>query len=261
MANSEHSKIKTNIFLLIFLLIIVIITILSALNPDFGELFSIYNWFNSEALSEVPIWVAIGFTALVCFLGALVPIPIPYALPITIFSAIWIKQYGLSGWILIIVLVLFATLANTIGDLLDYFIGDGTQRVLSKDNPELQNRWSQIILKKPKAIPGVILLFGLTPLPDSLLMVPLGMVKYNIKKTMVYMFVGRFFMLFAFALAGVFALNMLIIEGGDDNGTGWIIGVVILYIIWALIVLMVKIKPKEKEPTILKEDAGNDNSS
>ncbi len=246
MVKFQKSSRKIDIFLLAFLAVIVLITILSALFPDFGEFFSIYNWFNEETLSQVPIWIAILFTMLVCFLGALVPVPIPYAIPITVFSAAWIRTHGLVAWLYILILVLFATLANTVGDLVDYAVGDASQRVLSKDDPELQNRWSQIILKKPKAIPWVILLFGLTPLPDSLLMVPLGMVRYNIKKTMLWMFIARFVMLFAFALIGVFAVDIIFLEGGGDDSLGWIIGVICLYITWGIIVAMVKLKPEEE---------------
>ena len=247
MVKFEGFNKKTDIFLGALLGIIVIITILAALNPNFGAYFSIDNFFETTALDKVPIWIAMLFTMLVCFLGALVPFPIPYAIPVSLFSAIWLKQYGMAAWGLILLLVLLATIANTIGDLIDYWIGEGAQHIATKDNPEAETRWSQIILKKPKAIPWVIVLFGLTPLPDSLLMVPLGMVKYNVKKTMLWMFCSRFIMMFIFALAGIFALDFLLVEGGADSEYGWIVGVVLLYLIWALIFTMVKIKPEEQE--------------
>ncbi len=244
MVKFEGFNKKTDIFLIALLGIIIIITILAALNPNFGTFFSIENFFETAALDKVPIWIAMLFTMLVCFLGALVPFPIPYAIPVSLFSAVWMKQYGMAAWGLILLLVFLATVANTVGDLIDYLIGEGAQHIATKDNPEAETRWSQIILRKPKAIPWVIVLFGLTPLPDSLLMVPLGMVKYNVKKTMLWMFVSRFIMMFIFALAGVLALDFLLLEGGGDSEYGWIVGVVLLYLIWALIFVMVKIKPE-----------------
>ena len=247
MVKFEGFNKKTDIFLGVLLFLIIIITILAALNPNFGAYFSIENFFETAALDKVPIWIAMLFTMLVCFLGALVPFPIPYAIPVSLFSAVWIKQYGPAAWGLILLLVLLATIANTVGDLIDYLIGEGAQHIATKDNPEAETRWSQIILRKPKAIPWVIVLFGLTPLPDSLLMVPLGMVKYDVKKTMLWMFVSRFIMMFIFALAGVLALDFLLLEGGGESEYGWIVGVVLLYLIWALIFVMVKIKPEIKE--------------
>ncbi|TFG07430.1 MAG: hypothetical protein EU539_04980 [Promethearchaeota archaeon] len=253
MENSKRSSNITNFFLLILLVVIIIATILSALYPKFGQIFTINNWFDADKLGKVSFWIAVSFVMLVCFLGALVPFPIPYSLPITLFAAAWISLYGLAGWGLIILLVLLATLANTMGDLIDYLIGKGAQYVLSKDDPELQTRWSKIILSKPKAIPGVIVLFGLTPLPDSLLMVPLGMVKYDIKKTMLWMYVGRFIMMFLFALAGVFAFELIFDEGGENGDFGWIFGIIVLYIMWIIIVVMVKFKPKEEKKRISQE--------
>ena len=247
MRDFKYSVKKIDIFLIVFLIVIVITTISCVLNPTFGEYFSIANWFGSEALGKIPIWLALLFIMLVCFLGALIPIPIPYALPITLFAAVWFNELGLTAWALIIVLVFLATLANTIGDLVDYVVGKEAQHLLSKDDPELQNRWSRIILSNPKAIPAVIVIFGLTPLPDSLLMVPLGMVKYDIKKTFLWMFLSRFVMMFFFALAGIFAVEWFFSEGGGDDPFGWVFGVVMLYVLWAIIAIMAKYKPKEKQ--------------
>lgn len=247
MGDFKYSVKKIDIFLIGFLIVVVIVTILCVLNPTFGEYFSIANWFGSEALGKVPIWIALLFVMIVCFLGALIPIPIPYALPITLFTAVWFKALGLTAWALIIVLVLLATLANTIGDLIDYLVGKEAQHLLSKEDPEVQNRWSQLILSKPKAIPAVIVIFGITPLPDSILMVPLGMVKYDIKKTFLWMFVSRIFMMSFFALGGIFAIEWFFSEGGGDDPFGWIFGIVILWLLWLIIAIMAKYKPKPKD--------------
>ncbi|MFX0142203.1 MAG: hypothetical protein ACFFDN_51670 [Candidatus Hodarchaeota archaeon] len=250
MKDFRYSFKKIDIFILLLLVIIVVITILCALNPTFGEYFSVANWFGSESLAKIPIWIAIGFVMLVCFLGALIPIPIPYGLSITLFAAVWLNEFGLAAWGFIILLVFLATLANTIGDLIDYLLGKGAQYVMGKDEPEVQNIWTRIILKKPKAIPVVIVIFGLTPLPDSLLMVPLGIAKYDIKKTFIWMFISRFVMMLIFALAGIYAIEWIFSEGAGDDPYGWVLGVVFLYILWILIVIMVKYnKPKEEKKT------------
>jgi membrane protein YqaA with SNARE-associated domain len=190
---------------------------------------------------------------LVCFLGALIPFPVPYSLPISLFAATWYNDMGMMAWGPIIVLVAFATAANMVGDLIDYMIGRGAYYIMSKEDPEVETRWSKIILSRPKAIPGVIVLFGLTPLPDSLLMVPLGMVEYDIRKTMVFMYIGRFGMMFIFALAGIFSIDLIFSEGTGDDQFGWVFGIILLYILWALIVVMVKYKPKKKPEEISNE--------
>ena len=246
---------KIDIFLLVFLAIIIAITILCIINPTFGEFFSIANWFGNEALSKINVWVAIGFTMLVCFLGALIPIPVPYTIPVTLFAAAWYRDLGITAIGLIILLVVAAAIANTIGDMIDYLVGKGAKYVMSKDDPEIQDRWSQIILRKPKAIPAIIVLFGLTPLPDSLLMVPLGLAEYDIKKTFIWMFLSRILMMSFYAIIGIFAIKWFI--GTGDDPFGWVFGVVFLYILWLIIALMVKYKPKSiksPKPEMLEEN-------
>jgi membrane protein YqaA with SNARE-associated domain len=248
MTNNEKDNSKTNIFLIVFLAIVIILTILCVIFPTFGEYFDLGRFFELDALGSVNYWMAIGFVMLLCFIGALIPIPIPYMLPVALFTVAWIEAYNYA-WILIIGLVFFSALSNTIGDMIDYYIGRGTERVLSKDDPELQNRWSQTILKKPRIIPFIILIFGISPLPESLLMLPLGMVKYDVKKTVCWMFLGKIIMMLIMVLLGLGFSTIPILavvldfltEGGS---TGWITGIVTLYLMWIMILVMVKYKPK-----------------
>ncbi len=242
MSDTKKSK-KTNIFLIIFLVIIIIITILCIIFPSFGAIFNLGNWFNTGTLGSVNYWVAIGFVMLLCFIGALIPVPIPYMLPVALFSAAWIADGSLIAiaWLYIIGLVLFSSLANTIGDIVDYYIGRGAEYILSQDDPELQNRWANLILKRPKVIPFVIVIFGVSPLPESLLMVPLGMVKYDVKKTFFWMFIGKILMMLVMVFLGQILINLGFF---DEGPVGWIIGIGTLYLMWIIIVFMVRYKPK-----------------
>lgn len=247
MKKLNYSFKKVDLFLLLFLGIIIAATIYCALNPNFGNYFSVRNWFTSSTLRKVSYWVAVGFTMIVCFFGALIPVPTPYIIPISLFSGIWYNTYGIRGaWYLILGLVVLAALANTIGNLITYLIGDGAQYIMKKQDPEAQNIWTKIILKHPKATPIVIFIFGLTPLPDSLLLIPLGIAKYDIKKTFIAMFLSRVIMMGVCALAGIFAIKWFFNEGTGQDPYGWISGIIILYIMWAIIVFMMKYKPKEK---------------
>jgi membrane protein YqaA with SNARE-associated domain len=165
-------------------------------------------------------------------------------IPVALFSAAWVEGNVQTSGILIAGIVFFSAISNTIGDLLDYYIGRGAEHVLSQDDKELQNRWAKIILKNPKVIPGVIVIFGISPLPESLLMVPLGMVKYDVKKTFVWMFLGKIIMMLVMALLGIFAQQFLGLFSGEGI-TGLIIGIASLYIMYFMIVFFFKFKPKE----------------
>ncbi|MFX1397621.1 MAG: VTT domain-containing protein [Promethearchaeota archaeon] len=240
MKKINFKETKTTIFLAVFFVIIVIVTVLCVLYPDVGEIFDLGNWFNTTTLGTVNYWVAIGFVSLLCFLGALVPVPIPYMIPVALFTAAWIGLYEYA-WVLILGLLFFSAISNTLGDILDYYIGRGAEHMLSQDDPDLQNRWAQIILKRPKVIPLVIVVFGMSPLPESLLMVPLGMVKYDVRKTFFWMFVGKLIMMLIMVMFGAFAWDLDLFSG--EGEIGWIMGVGSLYVMWIIILFMVKYKP------------------
>ncbi|MHA1725397.1 MAG: hypothetical protein ACTSYC_12620 [Promethearchaeota archaeon] len=245
-SKNQRSQMKINIILLLFLGLIIVVTILSALYKNIGEVFDLTNWFGSDTLETIPIYIAIGFTVLVCFIGAVIPIPVPYPLPITAFTATWLNSNE-NALILITLLVLSAAISNTLGDMLDWFIGRGAQELLSRESPELQNPWSQLILRKPKIIPLIILLFGATPLPESILLTTLGFLKYNKKKVLLYCFIGKIIMMVFFALLGIVSLSFLSLFSKESGPNGWISGILMLYILWILIVIMVKFKPKVKD--------------
>ena len=251
MKKPKYSLKIIDVFLLFLLGIIIAVSIYCVLNPNFGEYFSVRNWFTSRTLGKVSFWVAVGFTMIVCFFGALIPMPTPYIIPITLFSAIWYNTYGIGAWYMILGLVVLAAFANTIGNLITYLIGEGAQYVMKKEDPEVQNVWSRIILKHPKATPIAIFIFGLTPLPDSLLLIPLGIAKYDIRKTFFYMFFSRVLMMGFCAFAGIFAIKWFFVEGTGEDPYGWISGIIILYIMWLVIVIMLKYKPKEKKQEVI----------
>jgi len=128
--------------------------------------------------------------------------------------------------------------------MLDYVIGLGSEKVLERDDPELQGRWAKILLKYPKAIPWIVAIFAITPLPDSLLLVPLGFIKYSAKKSIFYMFIGKIIMMGIMAIAGIYGIGWLLALAEESS---WVLGVIFLYIMWLMIFLMVKINPEKKK--------------
>ncbi len=232
-----------NIFLILFFILVTVVAILAWLNPDVGDALSIDQWFGTDT-SSVSIWTVIGFTMLACFLGALIPVPVPYMISVSTFSYAWLNPQIPNAVMYIIALTLAAAIANTIGDMLDYAIGLGSEKVLERDDPELQGRWAKLIMKYPKAIPWIVTIFAITPLPDSLLLVPLGFIKYSAKKSIFYMFIGKIIMMGLMAIAGIYGIDWLLDLAGKSS---WVLGVIYLYIIWLMIFLMVKINPEKEE--------------
>lgn len=252
---------KIDWFLIIFLIILIILTPIILLNPEFSEAFNITNLLGSDAYETFNYWTAIGFLVVVSILGALIPIPIPYIIPAALFASAWYNSDTITNPILKITgMIVFAALGNAIGDFLDYVIGKGAGHVMSKEDPDKTDKWSNLIMKKPKAIPVIIVCFGLTPLPDSLLLVPLGLVKYPMKKTLLWMYVGKLGMFLIVAIAGILSIEPilnLLGEGGGDSGS--IVGVLLLFLIWIIIAVMAKVdiggkKEDTPEETIQPEE-------
>ncbi len=232
----------TNIILGLLLILIGLVHYLAWKNPDFGNNFSMTSMF-AGGYTQAPLWLALGLTMLACFLGALIPMPVPYMIPVATFSAYWITLSP-PKWISIILIIILAAIANTLGDMLDYIIGIGTEKALSKEKPELASKWSKLVLTKPKLIPYIIALFAVTPLPDSLLLVPLGIVEYPPKKTLVSMFIGKIAMMLITAIAGIVGIDFIL--NSIEEGGSYISGIILLYIMWVIIVFMVKFQPSDK---------------
>ena len=220
---------------LISMLIIIVLTPIILLNEEVGEIFNAANWFDSENYTEIDYWAAIGFLMIVSVLGALIPIPIPYIMPAFLFAGAWYESDPM--WLLkIIGMIFLAAFGNAIGDFLDYLIGDVAGHAMESDKTD---RWGQLIMKKPEAIPVIICLFGLTPLPDSLLLVPLGVVKYPIKKTLLWMYVGKLGMFLIVAVGGMFSLEFISNLLGGESGP--LLGILLLYFMWLIVAVMAKL--------------------
>lgn len=80
-----------------------------------------------------------------------------------------------------------------LGEAVAYLVGRGISHVaLSKLRRSSLFRFlEKIVHEKEKFVPTLVFLFALTPLPDDTLLLPLGMVKYNFKKLILPVFLGK----------------------------------------------------------------------
>lgn len=65
-----------------------------------------------------------------------------------------------------------------IGQMAGYFIGRWGARWFQQKKPETYDALERIIHERPGMIALLIIIFGSTPLPDDLMMIPLGMLRY-----------------------------------------------------------------------------------
>ncbi len=162
----------------------------------------------------------------VCIIGNVsVFIPIPFALMV----------YAFGATLNPLLLGLVCGLGSTIGEMVSYVLGWGGRKVI-------EGRYGSRLDAVEKLIERYgafsVFLFALLPLPDDLLLIPLGMMKYDVRKTFIAMLLGKTIMCSSLAYAGAFSFNYLkdVFAGG-----GMFSGVISVILLVAIIIAMLKI--------------------
>jgi membrane protein YqaA with SNARE-associated domain len=214
---------------IIFLLILILISTLAIdflLNESHRHI--IENIAKYPAFQD--IFSGIIITFFVTLIGNLSPIPTPYTFVIC-YSSIPFYQ---SNILVPLLIAFIASLGSLFGELGGYLVGRGSSRLISKENQENLQGLQNFLLNHPKVAPLFIYLFGLTPLNDDLLMVPLGLIKYDFKKTILYCWLGKLSLMIIFAYN---TLNICQLLGGES----WILTFISLYLMVIFVYLILKV--------------------
>ncbi len=152
-------------------------------------------------------------------------IPIPFALII----------YLGGSFLNPLILGLVTGAAATIGELSSYLVGRGGRKVIEArygrrldSMRALINRWGML----------GIFLFSLLPLPDDLLLVPLGMIKYNVWKLIAAMFLGKTLMCLIISYAGFYSFSS-IMGVFETGGTLSVVASVVLLVLVIVAILRI----------------------
>ncbi|HVP41772.1 MAG TPA: VTT domain-containing protein [Candidatus Krumholzibacteriaceae bacterium] len=134
---------------------------------------------------------------LIAFIGAVsIFIPVPYTVVI----------FTLGGSFDPTLIALTAGLGSTLGEFSSYIVGAYGAKMIS----EPRRRKMEFMVKVfNKWGPLAVFVFALTPLPDDLLFIPLGMMRYNIPKAFVSAFCGKVLMNFIVAYSGRFTRGFI----------------------------------------------------
>jgi len=158
----------------------------------------------------------------VCILGNFsIFIPIPFTLIV----------YAFGSTLNPLLLGLVSGLGSTLGEMVSYLLGWGGRKMIeSKYGARLD------AVKKLIGRYGALSIFliALLPVPDDLLLIPLGMMKYDIKKTFIAMLLGKTLMCISLAYAGAFSLNYL----RDVFTAGGVVGGVASVILLAIVIIV-----------------------
>jgi membrane protein YqaA with SNARE-associated domain len=187
-------------------------------------------------LEEIEHWL-IAFATQYSYLGVFIIslvgamsifIPIPYTVVIFILG-------GLQAFDPFLIAVA-AGLGSAIGEFSGYLLGLGGRRVIGDKYTKRMNFLTKLF-KKYGSI--AIFIFALTPLPDDLLFIPLGVMRYSLPRAFIPALLGKFSSNLIIAYSGRLSLEIVkTFFGVEGEGTsllvGTIIGVILLVIVFII---------------------------
>jgi len=169
---------------------------------------------------------------LLSLIGALsVIFPIPYT--VVIFTLGGIKEFEP------LFIATAAGLGSAIGEFSGYLLGFGGRKVISEKYKKKMDFLLKIFDKYGLV---AIFLFALTPLPDDLLFIPLGVIRYNLIRAFIPALIGKFCMNLIIAYSGRFSVDIIgAIFGVKSDWISTLIGM-ILAIVLLIIVFVIMFK-------------------
>ena len=159
------------------------------------------------------------------FIGtASIIIPIPYTLIIFTLS---MRPWQWNSALLIIA----GGFGSALGEFTGYALGYFGRRIVSE---ERQRKMTYLVRIFDRYGPLAIFAFALTPLPDDLLFIPLGMLKYKFYKAFIPSLIGKLLMIFILVNSGNIVGNIFVGLFGE-SGTIW--GMIITTILLVIVII------------------------
>ena len=211
---------------------LILIFILTALSIDL--LINISHREVIENISKYDTFQNLGtgllITFWVCLVGNLLPVPTPYIFVVCFSSLPFLEM----NFFVPLLIGFIASLGCLIGEMGGYLVGRGAAKIISDDRMENLKNYQQYLVNHPKLAPFLIFLFGFTPLNDDMITVPLGIIKYDAKRTILFVWLGKLGLMLIFAY-NIFNICQLI--GGEN----WIFSILTLYFTVITVYVMLKV--------------------
>ena len=162
--------------------------------------------------------------------------PIPYT--VVVFTVAGLKNGGV--WVFEPVwLAVAAGIGSALGEFSGYLLGLGGRKVISE---RYKKKMDLLVRVFNKFGPVVIFIFALTPLPDDLIFIPLGVMRYSIVRAFLPALLGKFIMNLIIAYSGRFSIQYInSIFGQEGTLASALIGMAIA-IVFTIIILIVMFK-------------------
>jgi len=160
---------------------------------------------------------------LISLVGSLsIIIPVPYTLLI----------YVMGGVLDPILVAIASGFGSAVGEFSGYALGYYGRAVISKERQRKMNFMVKVFDRYGFF---AIFFFALTPLPDDLLFIPLGIMRYKFVKAFVPSLLGKLLMSFILAYSGHLSIGFI----RDLLGEGGLIGVIVTVILMIVIIVAI----------------------
>jgi len=176
------------------------------------QLFAPYRYFGVFAVS------VIGTASII--------IPIPYT--VLIFNL----SISSSEWDPILLTIAGGT-GSAVGEMSGYALGYFGRKVISQ---ERQRKMNYLVKIFDRFGPIAIFAFALTPLPDDLLFIPLGILRYKFYKAFVPALIGKLLMIFIIVNFGRTAREVILLLFGE-GGVEIVIAVTTILLLLVLVAI------------------------
>jgi len=182
---------------------------------------------------------------LVSLIGALsIVFPIPYTVVI----------FTLGGTFEPLWIAVVAGIGSAVGEFSGYLLGFGGRRVIGE---RYKKKMEFLVRIFGRFGPIVIFIFALTPLPDDLLFIPLGVMRYGIIRAFIPALIGKFCMSFIVAYSGRETIHIIrYIFGVESDWISALIGMVVAIVLLIIVfVIMFRVDwEKLFEKYVVKEE-------
>ncbi|TFG30655.1 hypothetical protein EU527_14270 [Candidatus Thorarchaeota archaeon] len=195
MKRADRLLLLSIVFLAVYFLLSFIITDL------FSPIVLVYNW-----LLDIALLMGYVGNFLIAVIGnSTVLLPIPYMGVTFILSGL---QDDISGQFLFNpwLVGLVSGFGAMLGEMVTYLIGYCSGHLIEE---EQRNSFREYVSAHPKATPLVLWFLAVTPIPDDVLVLPLGAAKYSWWKVAIAQLIGKSMFMIGVAWAGRFGLEFI----------------------------------------------------
>lgn len=173
------------------------------------------------------------------FIGATsIIVPIPYTVLI----------FMLGKYLNPFILAFSAGAGSSLGEFFGYLLGYYGRAIISEERKRKINYVLRFFSRYGSL---AIFIFALTPLPDDLLFIPLGIMHYSFIRAFIPCFLGKIFMGFILAYGGQLSISFIEMMFGGEEGNVWaMVTTTILLIVVVVVMLKIdweKIIPLEEK--------------